>query len=133
MLQDLDALSQRIRQVAQLARDLQSERAALHAKVRQLEQECQSLKDQQLREGQEFARMSERLARHDQELQAAREESGKHRAALESEVRDHQIRSDSLQRRLIQVESERDRLRDAASGAQQQIELILERLPGAQA
>ena len=133
MLQDLDALSQRIRQVAQLARDLQSERAALHAKVRQLEQECQSLKDQQLREGQEFARMSERLARHDQELQAAREESGQHRAALESEVRDHQIRSDSLQRRLIQVESERDRMRDAASGAQKQIELILERLPGAQA
>ncbi|GAA0775898.1 hypothetical protein ABRZ04_12340 [Castellaniella ginsengisoli] len=133
MLQDLDALSQRIRQVVQLARDLQSERAGLQARVRQLEQEYQALKDQQLREGEEFARMSERLARHDQEIQAVREESDQHRAALESEARDHRVRSDSLQRRLIQVESERDRLREAATGAQQQIELILERLPGAQA
>ncbi len=133
MLQDLDALSQRIRQVARLAQGLQSERATLQTRVRQLEQECQALKDQQVREGEEFARMSERLAHHDQEIQAAREESSQHRAALESEARDHQIRSDSLQRRLIQVESERDCLREAATGAQQQIELILERLPGAQA
>jgi predicted nucleic acid-binding Zn-ribbon protein len=133
MLQDLDALSQRIRQVTQLTRELQSERTDLQARVRQLEQECQALKDQQLREGEEFARMSQRLARHDQELQAAREESGQHRAALESDLRDHQIRSDSLQRRLTQVEAERDNLRDAAVGAQQQIELILERLPGAEA
>src|SRR5690606_25232297 len=133
MLQVLDALSRRIRQVVQLAQSLQCERATLQARVRQLEQECQALKDQQLREGQEFARMSERLARHDQELQNVRDEAGQHRAALESQVRDHQIRTDSLQRRLAQVESERDRLREAASGAQQQIELILERLPGAEA
>ena len=133
MLQDLDALSQRIRQVVQLARGLQSERTALQDRVRQLEQECQALKDQQLRESEEFSRMSARLAHHDQEIQAAREESGQHRAALVSELRDHQIRSDSLQRRLVQVESERDNLREAATGAQQQIELILERLPGAEA
>ena len=133
MLQDLDALSQRIRQVVQLARGLQSERTALQDKIRQLEQECQSLKEQQVREGEEFSRMSARLALHDQEIQAAREESSQHRAALESDLRDHQIRTDSLQRRLVQVESERDDLREAAAGAQQQIELILERLPGAEA
>ena len=133
MLQDLDALLQRIQQVARLTQDLQSERTALQARVHQLEQECQALKDQQLREGEEFARMSQRLARHDQELQAAREESGQYRAALESDLRDHQIRTDSLQRRLTQVEAERDNLRDAAVGAQQQIELILERLPGSEA
>ncbi|MDY0309197.1 MAG: hypothetical protein RBR29_05335 [Castellaniella sp.] len=133
MLQDLDALSLRIRQAVQLARDLQSERAALRTRIQQLEQECQSLKDQQLRDSQEAARLAERLACHDQELQAARAESGQRQAALESDLRDHQIRSDSLQRRLVQTESERDRLREAATGAQQQIELILERLPGAQA
>jgi hypothetical protein len=38
-----------------------------------------------------------------------------------------------LQQRLGQVEAERGRLRQAATGARQQIQSILERLPGAEA
>lgn len=133
MLEDLDALSRRIQKVVQLAQVLQAERGTLQARIRQLEQECQSLKTQQAREHEEFTRMSERIARHDQELQAARDETRDERSSLESQVRDHQSRSESMRQRLVQIEADRDRLRDAATGAQQQIELILERLPGAEA
>ncbi|MBV2181311.1 MAG: hypothetical protein KUL86_08770 [Castellaniella sp.] len=133
MLEDLDALSRRIQKVVQLAQGLQAERGTLQARIRQLEQECQSLKTQQAREHEEFTRMSERIARHDQELQAVRDETRDERSSLESQVRDHQSRSESMRQRLVQIEADRDRLRDAATGAQQQIELILERLPGAEA
>jgi predicted nucleic acid-binding Zn-ribbon protein len=133
MLQDLDALSQRIQQIVQLAGSLQSERRALQARIRQLEQESQVLKDQYQREQTEFTRMSERIARHDKEIQAARDESLELRTALEAQVREQQARADELQQRLGQVETDRGRLRQAATGARQQIQSILERLPGAEA
>lgn len=133
MLQDLDALSQRIQQIVQLAGSLQSERRALQARIRQLEQEFQVLKDQYQREQTEFTRMSERIARHDKEIQAARDESLELRTALEAQVREQQARADELQQRLGQVETDRGRLRQAATGARQQIQSILERLPGAEA
>lgn len=133
MLEDLDALSRRIRKVVQLAQGLQAERGTLQARIRQLEQEYQALKSQQTREHEEFTRMSERIARHDQELQAVRDATRDERGALESQLRDHQSRSESMQQQLHRVQTERDRLRDAAVGAQQQIDLILERLPGAEA
>jgi len=133
MLQDLDSLAERIGKLVQAARQLQAERGTLQARIRQLEQECNALKDQQVREQDEFTRMSERLARHDRELQSAQEESARAHALLEGQIHDHQAHVESLQKRLSQVESDRDCLRDAASGAQQQIELILERLPGAEA
>jgi len=133
MLQDLDALSQRIQQIVQLAGGLQSERRALQARIRQLEQESQVLKDQYQREQTEFTRMSERIARHDKEIQAARDESLELRTALEAQVREQQARADELQQRLGQAEADRGRLRQAATGARQQIRSILERLPGAEA
>lgn len=133
MLQDLDALSQRIQQVVQLAGGLQSERRALQARIRQLEQEYQVLKDRHQREQTEFARMSERIAHHDEEIQAARDESLELRTALETQVREQRSRADDLQQHLGQVEAERGRLRQAATGARQQIQSILERLPGAEA
>lgn len=133
MLQDLDALTQRMRQVARLVRDLRAERGAFQERIHELEQECQALKARQAREHEEFTRMSERLAHHDRELQSAQEESARAHALLEGQIHDHQAHVESLQKRLSQVESDRDCLRDAASGAQQQIELILERLPGAEA
>lgn len=133
MLQDLDALSQRIQQVVQLAGGLQSERRALQARIRQLEQEYQVLKDRHEREQAEFTRMSERIAQHEQEIQAARDESLELRTALEAQVREQRSRAEDLQQRLGQVEAERGRLRQAATGARQQIQSILERLPGAEA
>lgn len=133
MLQDLDALSQRIQQIVQLAGGLQSERRALQARIRQLEQESQVLKDQYQREQIEFTRMSERIARHDKEIQAARDESLELRSALEAQVREQQARADELEQRLGRAEADRGRLRQAATGARQQIQSILERLPGAEA
>ncbi|MGS1117256.1 hypothetical protein [Castellaniella sp. UC4442_H9] len=133
MLQDLDALSQRIQQIVQLAGGLQSERRALQARIRQLEQESQVLKDQYQREQTEFTRMSERIARHDKEIQAARDESLELRTALEAQVREQQARADELEQRLGRAEADRGRLRQAATGARQQIQSILERLPGAEA
>jgi predicted nucleic acid-binding Zn-ribbon protein len=133
MLQDLDALSQRIQQIVQLAGGLQAERRALQARIRQLEQESQVLKDQYQREQTEFTRMSERIARHDKEIQAARDESLELRTALEAQVREQQARADELEQRLGRAEADRGRLRQAATGARQQIQSILERLPGAEA
>jgi predicted nucleic acid-binding Zn-ribbon protein len=133
MLQDLDALSQRIQQIVQLAGGLQAERRALQARIRQLEQESQVLKDQYQREQTEFTRMSERIARHDKEIQAARDESLELRSALEAQVREQQARADELEQRLGRAEADRGRLRQAATGARQQIQSILERLPGAEA
>jgi len=133
MLEDLDALSRRIQAVVQLAQGLQAERRVLQAKIQQLEQECQALKSRQADEHAEFARMSERAAQHDQELQAVRDEAAQARSTLEFQVKDHQTRSDALQQRLVTAQADYDRLRTVASGAQQQIELILERLPGAEA
>lgn len=133
MLQDLDALSQRIQQVVQLAGGLQSERRALQARIRQLEQEYQVLKDRHEREQAEFTRMSARITQHEQEIQAARDESLELRTALEAQVREQRSRAEDLQQRLGQVEAERGRLRQAATGARQQIQSILERLPGAEA
>ena len=132
MLQDLDALSQRIQKIVQLAADLQSERKALKARIRQLEQEYTSLHERHDHEQSEFKSMSERMARHEEELQAARDESLAARGALQVQFQEQQDRADGLQRRLEQVDAEHSRLRQAAAGAQQQIELILERLPGAE-
>lgn len=133
MLEDLDALSRRIQTVVQFAQGLQAERRTLQVRIQQLEQECQTLKSQQVREHAEFARMSERVAHHDQELQAVRDETAQDRRALESQLRDHQARSESLQQHLATTQADYDRLCTVASDAQQQIELILERLPGAEA
>jgi chromosome segregation ATPase len=133
MLEDLDALSLRIQKVVQLAQGLQAERRALQARIQQLEQECQTLKALQASERDEFVRMSERAARHDQELQAVRDETAQTRSALETQVLDHQARTESLQQRLAATQADYEQLCSAATGAQRQIELILERLPGAEA
>ncbi|MER1966952.1 hypothetical protein [Castellaniella sp. GW247-6E4] len=132
MLQDLDSLAERIRKLVQAARQLQAERGTLQARVRQLEQECNALKDQQIREQDEFTRMSERVAHHDHELQSVRDEALAARAALEDQVRGQKGQSDALRERLEHAESDRDKLRQVAQSAQEQIDLILERLPGAE-
>ncbi|MFT0534308.1 hypothetical protein ACMHYJ_15975 [Castellaniella hirudinis] len=133
MLEDLDALSLRVQRAVQLAQGLQAERADLMAQIQQLQQRCQALQTQQAAERDEFARMSERLARHDLELQAAQKESAQARGTLEIQLHEQRAHAQSLQHSLQASQADCDRLRTAASGAQQQIELILERLPGAEA
>lgn len=133
MLQDLDALARRVQQAVQLAGTLQAERRALQARIAQLEQECEALKNRQQRERDEFTQMSQRLANHDQELQDMNAGFDKERAALEARAGDQQARAEALQRQLAELETDRRRLREAAAGARQQIGLILERLPGAEA
>lgn len=132
MLQDLDSLAERIRQLAGFTRQLQTERASLQARVRQLEQECSALKDQQVREHGEFTLMSERVARHDHELETVRAEARAERAALDAQVHDRQAESESMRHRVERGEADRDRLRQVARSAQEQIDLILMRLPGAE-
>ncbi|MBV6272329.1 hypothetical protein KVP09_05295 [Alcaligenaceae bacterium CGII-47] len=132
MLQDLDSLAERIRQLVGFTRQLQAERASLQARLRQLEQECSVLKDQQVREHDEFTRMSERVARHDQELEAVRAQAHAEHAALAAQVHEYQTVSEANQLRIERSETDRDRLRQVAHNAQEQIDLILMRLPGAE-
>ncbi|MDN5843492.1 MAG: hypothetical protein L0H54_08625 [Alcaligenaceae bacterium] len=132
MLQDLDSLAERIRQLVGLTRQLQAERTSLQARVRQVEQEIAGLKDQRAGEHKEFTLMSERIARHSQEIEDVQSEAQAARGALDRQLLEQQAQSEALRLRAEHSEANCQRLRSVAGGAQQQIDLILMRLPGAE-
>ncbi|MFA7437315.1 hypothetical protein [Castellaniella sp.] len=132
MLQDLDKLATRIRQVVALLQQARSESETRAARIAELEHRCRDMQEQAARDSKALALANKQLAEHEQGLQAARLESDRVRQDLESRLQDHQGRSQALQNQLDRTVTERDRLIDVATGAQQQIELILERLPGAE-
>lgn len=132
MLEDLDTLSERILKVVQYTRTIQAENTALLDRIAKLEQKYQALETQQLHDHEQFNIMSAKLANHQQELTAAQEKAAELTGDLQNRYDQQKHKSESLQNLLTSTESERDQLRLAASHAQQQIELILERLPGAE-
>src|SRR3546814_15274603 len=99
MLHALDSLAERIRQLVGLTRQLQAERTSLQARVRQIEQEIAGLRDQRVSEHKEFTLMSERIARHSQEVQAAQSEAQAARDALDQPLLEQQAKSEAPPRR----------------------------------
>lgn len=132
MLEDLSLLSERILKVVQKTRSLQAEKQVLLDRIAKLEEKYNALQTQQLRDHEEFTTMSAKLANHQQELDEARKNAAQLTDDMQTRYEQQKTRSESLQALLNSTESERDQLRLAAIDAQQQIELILERLPGAE-
>lgn len=142
MLQDLDFLAARVGQLVQLARQLQSERAAQQARLTALEQERNALRDELQRRDAEYSSASERMADHEAQLQsvrdeaqaavaAARSESDAMQADLQAELSRYKAESEALKGQLSVSQADSSRLRVVAAKAREQIDSILMRLPGA--
>ncbi|MFA5663976.1 hypothetical protein [Castellaniella sp.] len=132
MLQDLDKLATRIRQVVALLQQARAESEAQAVRIQGLEEQHRRLREQAAQDQKALVQANEQLAEHEKGLQVAHLESERLRKELEDHLQDSQGRAQALAHQLERAVSERDRLRAAATGAQQQIELILERLPGAE-
>jgi len=131
MLEDLDSLAARIGQLAQFTKQLQSERAALQARINGLEQERNALRDQLKRQETEFSELAESSAGHQAKMDILRAEADSIRISLESEVERCKAEYDTLRRQLAVSQADTSRLKAAAGQAQLQIDSILMRLPGA--
>src|SRR5690606_26309710 len=120
MLEDLDSLAARIGQMAQFTRQLQAERSALQARLGQLEQERNALRDQLARQQADQEAMAQQVRGHSAELEAARTQADALRADY------HKVVS-----QLQTSQSQSNSLRTAARAAQERIDAVLMRLPGA--
>jgi len=131
MLQDLDSLAARIGQLVQFTKQLQSERAAMQARLRSLEQERDALRDQLQRREADFASAEARTAEHHAELEAQRTESLAAQSQLQAEVNRYKADGEAVRRQLEASQNDASRLRAVADKARTQIDSILMRLPGA--
>ncbi|PLC50279.1 hypothetical protein CR159_07390 [Pollutimonas subterranea] len=131
MLQDLDSLAARIGQMVQFARQLQSERAALQARLKNLEDERSALRDQLLRREAEYASMAQRVSVHEAEMNTLRSATDAAHATLQVEVTQYRTECEALKLKLAASQSDTSRLRVVADKAREHIDSILVRLPGA--
>lgn len=131
MLEDLDSLAARIGQMVQFTRQLQTERTALQARVKNLEQERDSLRDQLHRHEAENAAISEVASRHQAELDSIRAQAEAAEATLQVEASRYRNECEALKHRLVGCQADTTHLRDVAGKAREQIDSILMRLPGA--
>jgi len=131
MLEDLDSLAARIGQLAQFARQLQSERTALQARIIGLEQERNALRDQLKRQEAEFGELAESSAGHQARVDILRAEADSVRVSLEGEVERCRAEYEALRRQFAASQADTSRLKAVAGQAQLQIDSILMRLPGA--
>src|SRR3546814_18322091 len=75
MLQDLDSLAARLGQLVQFTRQLQTERVALHARIKSLEQERNALREQLEHRESEHQAVIQSLEQHDSDVDAVRQQS----------------------------------------------------------
>lgn len=120
MLEDLDSLSTRIGQMAQFTRQLQTDRSALQARLSQLEQERNALRDQVARQQAEYDAMAQQVQGHAAKLHAAHAQQEALRADYQKVINE-----------LQNSQSQSNALRAAARSAQERIDAVLMRLPGA--
>lgn len=131
MLQDIDSLAARIGQMVQFARQLQTERAALQARLKNLEQERDALRDQLSRREAEFASTTERAKSHEAEMQALRSEAEAARATLQVEAMQYKAELEVAKQKLAVSQADTSQLRVVTDKAREHIDSILMRLPGA--
>lgn len=131
MLEDLDSLAARIGQLVQFSKQLQSERAALQARVNGLEQERNALRDELKRREAEFTELAENSADHQARVDILRAEADSIRISLQSEVERCKAEHETLRRQLAASQADSSRLKAVTGQAQLQIDSILMRLPGA--
>lgn len=131
MLQDLDSLAARIGQMVQFTRQLQNERAALQARLKNLEQERDMLRDQLQRSEAERSELSASTGTHETQLKAVQAEAEAVQARQQSELAHYKAESEAVSQRLAASQADTSRLRLVAGKAKEQIDSILVRLPGA--
>lgn len=131
MLQDLDSLSARIGQLVQLVQRMQSEHAVLQGRVFSLEQERNALRDQLTREQSAQHEAVEQVRDHAAQLESLRKQAEAGEQLLRAEADRYRAQHDELRQSLQASQSESARLRSAATLAQQRIDAVLMRLPGA--
>ncbi|NYT69042.1 hypothetical protein [Pusillimonas noertemannii] len=131
MLQDLDSLSARIGQLVQLVQRMQSDRVSLQARITSLEQERNALRDQISREQSAQQEAIEQARGHASQLEALRSQAEAAEAQLRAEAARHLADCETVRQSLQVSQEESGRLRTAALAAQQRIDAVLMRLPGA--
>ncbi|SHI23786.1 hypothetical protein SAMN04488135_1159 [Pollutimonas bauzanensis] len=131
MLQDLDSLAARLGQMVQFTRQLQTERAALQARLKNLEQERDALRDQLQRREADYSSMTERFNVHEAEVQALRAEAEATQATLQIEATQYKVECEAVKQKLAASQADTSRLRQVADKAKEHIDSILMRLPGA--
>jgi chromosome segregation ATPase len=131
MLQDLDSLAARIGQLVQFVRQLLSERTALQARLKNLEQERDALRDQLQRREAEFADMTNRVDGHDAQVRALQADLEAAQATLQVETSRYKGEADLYRQKLAASQADTSRLQSVADKAKEHIDSILMRLPGA--
>lgn len=131
MLQDLDSLAARIEQMVRLTRQLQSERTALQARVKSLEDERNNLNEQLHRREADFKAMAGNLAEHESTLKVVQESAKAAQAQLQLELDQCRQRCSVAEQDLLESRQVVQHLRTVSDTARQQIDSILVRLPGA--
>lgn len=131
MLQDLDSLAARIGQMVQFTRQLQTERSALQAQLKVLDQEQDSLRRQlQLREH-DYSLVEKKLSEHESQIQSQQSEAQSQLLALQKNLEHYKTQSETLSQQLQISQADVKRLRLVTDQARENIDSILVRLPGA--
>lgn len=130
MLQDLNHLADRLSALAAYAQQLKSERATLLSRIKTLEGECESLRDQLDRQRTEYASMAEISVRHQAEVDAARKQAEAEQELLFVELIQQQDQAQKLKTQLELSLGHNQALRQVAEQARNQVSAVLQRLPG---
>lgn len=133
MLQDLDQLANRISRLVSYSERLKTERLELLSRVKLLEQERTTLRDQLSSQQNEYASMAELAKRHQQDMEKATRLNEESQESLYSEMLEQQEQLTNLKEKLKQSDSKASTLEQAALAAREQVENILQRLPGGDA
>ena len=129
MLQDLDLLANRISRLVSYSERLKSERSELLSRVKLLEQERTTLRDQLSTQHHEYASMAEVVTQHQVEMQTAKQTAEEAQELLYNELIQQQEELAQLRQRLQYSETRAAALEQAATFAREHVGHILDRLP----
>ncbi|MGG4775188.1 hypothetical protein E4695_06750 [Alcaligenaceae bacterium 429] len=130
MLQDLNHLADRLSALAAYATQLKSERSALLSRIKTLEGECASLREQLDKQQADYTSMAEISVRHQADVDAARKQAEQVQEALFVELVQHQDEAQKLRDQLELSLGHNQELRQVAEQARDQVTAVLQRLPG---
>lgn len=130
MLQDLDQLANRISRLVSYSERLKTERSELLSRVKLLEQERTTLRDQLSSQQSDYTSMQDVVARHQQNMQRVERAAEEVQESLYAELLQQQEQLALLQKRLQHSEAKTASFEQVALQARDQVENILQRLPG---
>lgn len=133
MLQDLDLLADRIRQLAAHTQQLKAERSALLARVKALETDQQRLQDELESQREAYASVAEVSVKHQADIEVALQQAEEVQAELLVERAQREFDVQQLKDQLQVCQTQNATLRGVANDARAQVQTILARLPGAPA